>query len=206
MKKIALVIHNENASTRETATYLAEQGYTIYQVETLQDSELAVVTKDIQDKEGALDLLLLGTNEALLEDGSIRDGHKEEELLDVLDNQINGIRAAIEYALPLLRKGEGKRIGLITKSDSSISLCRCETNYGRHMVLAGLNMVGKIYFNLLRPEGFTFRWYCAGTEKGGMSAGEYLLAGLCYDPKEPYIHSDENRFVMRDNYLREIPW
>ena len=52
MKKIALVIHNENASTRETAAYLAEQGYTIYQVETLQDSELAAVTGDIQNKEG----------------------------------------------------------------------------------------------------------------------------------------------------------
>ena len=50
MKKIALVIHNENASTRETAAYLAEQGYTIYQVETLQDSELAAVTGDIDRK------------------------------------------------------------------------------------------------------------------------------------------------------------
>ena len=63
MKQIALVIHNENASTRETAAYLAEQGYTIYQVETLQDSELAAVTGDIQNKEGALDLPLLRRGE-----------------------------------------------------------------------------------------------------------------------------------------------
>ena len=67
-------------------------------------------------------------------------------------------------------------------------------------------MMGKLYFNRLRPEGFTFRWYCAEEGSGGMSAGEYLLSGLCYDEKEPYIHSDENRLVMRDAYLREVAW
>ena len=67
-------------------------------------------------------------------------------------------------------------------------------------------MMGKLYFNLLRPVGFTFRWYCAEERNGGMSAGEYLLSNLCYDAKEPYIHSDENRLVMRDSYLREVAW
>lgn len=39
-----------------------------------------------------------------------------------------------------------------------------------------------------------------------MCAAEYIVSGLCYDEKEPYIHSDENRLVLRDAYLREISW
>ena len=67
-------------------------------------------------------------------------------------------------------------------------------------------MMEKILFNKLRPEGFTFRCFCADPQEKGICAGEYIARGLCYDEKEPYIHSDENRLVMRDCRLREIPW
>lgn len=67
-------------------------------------------------------------------------------------------------------------------------------------------MMEKLYFNQLRPEGFTFRCFGSSEEEGGITAGEYIMNALCYDPKEPYIHSDENRLVMRDHHYREIPW
>lgn len=39
-----------------------------------------------------------------------------------------------------------------------------------------------------------------------MSAGEYILSQLSYHPDEAYIHSEVNRLVIRDGWLREIPW
>lgn len=206
MSIVVLCVDKGNSHLSETAAYLQAHDCRIYPLQDVNTTATENMLREIEEKEGKLDLLLLGANNQLPTDGSIEDGHDDIQLLSVLDEQIYDIQNAVDAALPLLRKSDMKRIGMITDARSSVSYCRDDRDYGQHMVLAGLNMMGKIYFNLLRPEGFTFRWYCADDKAGGMSAGEYLLTGLCYDPKEPYIHSDENRLVMRDRYLREIPW
>lgn len=223
MSKVVLSIDNGNSCQEEAKKYLYSHDCKVY---TLSDNacqtkacitgdpkeddwskgeDIRTVLTEIKKNEGGIDLLLFGVDERIPEDDTI-GSHDCEALLEVLGGQINRTQDIIEAALPLLRSGDLKRIGMITKKDSSVSYCRDDSNYGQHMVWAGLNMVGRLYFNMLRPEGFTFRWYCAEENAGGMSAGEYLLGGLCYDPNEPYMHSDENRFVMRDSYLREIPW
>lgn len=205
MKKIVLCMDNGNLCQEEAKKYLSTHGCTVYSLsETEQDINACIA--GIRQKEGRIDLLLLGVNEQMPEDGSIGEKHDCEELLQLVGGQINRTQELIEAALPLLREGTFKRIGMITRKDASISNCRGTRDYGRHMAWAGLNMMGKLYFNRLRPEGFRFRWYCAGEGSGGMSAGEYFLSDLCYDEKEPYIHSDENRLVMRDAYLREVAW
>lgn len=223
MSRIVLSIDNGNRCQEEAKNYLSSHDCKVYTLSGkarqpkaciagcpkeyawLEGEDIQGLLAEIERNEGRIDLLLFGIDERIPEDSFIGN-HDCEELLEVLGEQINHTEYIIGAALPLLRKGNLKRIGMITKKDSSVSYCKDDRNYGRHMVWAGLNMVGKLYFNMLRPEGFTFRWYCAEDNAGGMSAGEYLLKGLCYDPNEPYIHSDENRFVMRDSYLREIPW
>ena len=206
MSKIVLCVDNHNSHLKDTIEFLASKQCKVYTMEGLNENVLKDIINEIQQKEGRLDLLLLTANEQLPEDNPIGKGHNDKQLLKLLDQQISGAQAVLEAALPLLEKSDFKRIGMITNSDSSNSLCQSDKNFVQHMTLAGLNMLGKIYFNRLRPDGFTFRWYCATPESGGLSAGEYLLTNLCYDPKEPYQHSDENRFVMRDHNLREIPW
>lgn len=205
MKKIVLCVDNGNQALEEVKNYLSAHDCKVY---TLPEKESAIkeLLSEIEQTEGFVDLLLFGVIDQLPEDGVIGTGHDYDLLLNIVGEQINRVQNAIEATLPLLRKGNLKRIGMITKRASSVSSCKDTCNYGQHMAWAGLNMIGKIYFNLLRPEGFTFRWYCSEENAGGMSAGEYFLSGLCYDPNEPYCHSDENRFVMRDSYLREIPW
>lgn len=205
MRKIVLCMENGNPGLDEVKDYLTSHDCKVYTLPE-KDSDSKAMLTEIEQKEGGIDLLLLGVNEQLPEDGAVGMAHDYDVLLESVGEQMNRVQNAIEEALPLLRRGNMKRIGMITRKESSVSLCRDDCNYGRHMAWAGLNMLGKIYFNRLRPEGFTFRWYCSEENAGGMSAGEYLLGGLCYDPKEPYCHSDENRFVMRDSHLREIPW
>lgn len=60
-------------------------------------------------------------------------------------------------------------------------------------------------FNKHRPEDFSFRWFCEGNVPGPMSAGEYILSQLSYHPDEDYIHSGENRLVIRDGWLSHAP-
>lgn len=205
MKNIVLCVDQGNQNLDRVKKYLVSHDCKIYTLSE-KEADIRAVLAKIEQEEGYIDLLLLCAKEGLPEDGAVGEPRDYGQLLESVGEQIHRTQSAIEEALPLLRKGNMKRIGMITRKESSVSLCRDECNYGRHMAWAGLNMVGKIYFNLLRPEGFTFRWYCLEENAGGMSAGEYLLSGLCYDPNEPYCHSDENRFVMRDSYLREIPW
>lgn len=205
MKKIVLCMAHGNSGLEEVKKYLESHDCKVYTLPEGDDNVKALLT-EIDQKEGRVDLLLFGVDERIEEDGVVGTKRDYKLLLETVGEQVNRMHNTIEAALPLLRKGNLKRIGMITKKASSVSYCKDDHNYGQHMAWAGINMVGKIYFNLLRPEGFTFRWYCEEGNTGGMSAGEYLLTGLCYDPKEPYCHSDENRFVMRDSYLREIPW
>lgn len=205
MGKIVLCIENGNSYFEETRKYLSDHGCKVYSISG-KGQDIRTFLEEIDQREGRLDILLLGVDEQMPQDGVVGEKHDCEMLLEVLSGQINGVQEAIDAALPLLRKGDEKCIGMITKKDSSIGNCKDDRNYGRHMAWAGLNMLGKLYFNLLRPEGFRFRWYCAEDNSGGMSAGEYLLSKLCYDAGEPYLHSDENRLVMRDSCLREVAW
>lgn len=205
MSKIVLCVDNRNSHFERIKRFLASHDCKVY-TWSEEKQDITVLVEEIAQKEGKIDILLLGIDEQMPGDGMIGDGHDCEQLLKTVSGLINRTQEVIEAALPLLRMGDLKRIGMITGKESSISNCKADSNYGQHMAWAGLNMAGKLYFNLLRPEGFTFRWYCAEENAGGMSAGEYLLSNLCYDAKEPYIHSDENRFVMRDAYLREVAW
>lgn len=204
MNKIVLCMDNGSSCLEEIKQYLGRHDCKVYTLSEGQD--IRRLTEQIDQEEGRLDILLLSISEQIPQDGTIGEKHDCGMLLEILSGQINRTQEVIDAALLLLRRDGLKRIGMITKKASSISYCEEDSNYGRHMVWAGLNMMGKLYFNLLRPEGFTFRWYLAEEKSGGMSAGEYLLSSLCYDAKEPYIHSDENRLVMRDAYLRETAW
>ena len=205
MSKIVLCIENGNSYFEETRKYLENHDCKVYSF-VGDGQDIKTFLEEIDRGEGKLDILLLGINEQIPQDGIIGEKHDCEMLLEVLSDQINRVQETIDAALPLLRKGDEKCIGMITGKDSSISNCKDDRNYGQHMAWAGLNMVGKLYFNLLRPEGFRFRWYCAKDNSGGMPAGEYLLSRLCYDAGEPYLHSDENRFVMRDAFFNEVAW
>lgn len=203
---VILVIENGNAHAQAAGAELKAQGHAVYACANYPDeAKLAELSEAIGSDGGALDLLLFGAPATGEPDGVIGSGHDDAKLLDLLTGAIYGMEHTVESLLPLLRRSETKRIGMITEAASSIGYCEDRADFGHHMALAGLNMAGRILFNRLRPEGFTFRWYCADGE-GGVRAARYMQLGLCYDPKEPYTHSEENRLVMRDRKLREIPW
>lgn len=173
-------------------------------VDPLDAESLENAVDTVGRESGRLDIFVAGVKQHPT-DGVIGTGHDYASMLETLTENIYGERKAIEAFQPLLEKGM-KRIAAITEPESSNSWSAGKTDLAWHASLAGFNMMGKILFNHLRPQDYTFRWYCDDERPGGMCAGAYITSGLCYDPKEPYIHSDENRLVMRDAYLREISW
>lgn len=153
---------------------------------------------------GRMDVLILGVP-SVAEDGPIGFGHDTDAMLELLVYMGQGVANVVAESLPLMADGM-KRIACITEGESSIGYARENDNMARHMALAGLNLIGKELFNRLRPQGFTFRWYADHDAAAPMSAAEYILSSLAFHPDEPPCHNEEDRLVMRDGFLREIPW
>lgn len=213
------------SEAREAGELREGENLAVLEADPLQGDSVANAVRRVQEDCGKLDLLVVGAGEHLPGDGEV-GSHDYEAMMDVIGRNADGAYRLVEAFLPLLRAGEGKRIAVLTERSSSVSYCGQTGDFAYQMSLAMVNMMEKIYFNALRPEGFTFRNLAVdstavvstavvstavdsdaeGTPAGGMGVKEYLEHGLCYDPDEPYIHSDENRLVMRDRLHREIPW
>ena len=221
MNRIVLLMETGRPAVKEAAAWFAAHGDKVYigvqemMPQRLEQAEylvfdplvpesLAAAAETVEQADGRLDILVVGAA-CHPQDGEIGAGHDSAVLVDAMMRNVYGSRSTAEAFLPLLRRGM-KRIAAITEIESSNSWSTGKTDLAYHASLAGLNMMGKILFNHLRPEGFTFRWYCDAGAPGGMCAADYITSGLCYDEKEPYIHSDENRLVLRDAWLREISW
>ncbi len=219
MNRIVFILDTGLSTVREaTEWFIKQQDHVLLGVQTMPKDRvfgaeyLALdphfgfqkTADEIERRYGKLDILILGTVDKTT-DGAVGAGHDYERFTEIVTKNVSACRGLIETFYPLLIKGM-KRIACITEKESSNGWSEGTENLAYASSLAAVNMLGRMMFNKLRPEGFTFRWFCEGNETGGMCAAAYIASALCYDPKEPYTHSDENRFVLRDAYLREISW
>lgn len=221
MTRVILLMDTGRPDVREAAAWFAAHGDAVYiaaeslpketcpdaeylTVDPLIDESLLAAVKTVEQKHGRLDILVVGAMRHP-EGGEIGTGRDYEAFTDILTRNMVGCRKTIEAFEPLLKLGM-KRIACITEQESSNSWSVGCADLAYYASLAAVNMLGRMMFNKLRPEGFTFRWYCDDGKPGGMCAADYITSALCYDSKEPYTHSDENRMVLRDAYLREISW
>ena len=161
------------------------------------------VLKEIRENENRLDMLVFAP-EMLFHDGDICAEHNPDEVSRQIEHNLSGFYQAVEGSRQLLRAGK-KRICVLTEKNASIRRNTAAKDFGYHMSLAAVNMMEKIFFNALRGEGFTFRCFAADGE-GGLDPAVYFSMDLCYDPGEPYTHSDENRLVFRDRWFDEVAW
>lgn len=221
MRKVILFTEMTSERTRRTAKQFAEEGNIVYalvgkeeakneqgihELEADRSSEADVKRALSRISEEYLDLLVLSAGRHCEGDGPVTEPHDYKALLQVLNENVVCAFTVVNTVLPLLRAGEGKRIAVLTEKTSSMNLNQNTGDFGYQMSLASINMMERILFNTLRREGFTFRNYAVSDTSEGMSAAQYLRKNLCYDEKDAYIHSDENRLVMRDALLCELPW
>lgn len=128
-------------------------------------------------------------------------------LLAAYDNTALQLLKEVSAKLPLLEKGNKKRLCFITKLNSSINQTK-DTNHWERIVSAACNMAIHTIFNRLNPQGYTFRLIAVedfNCREDASYAAEYFLRDRSLEENSPK-HSDEKRLVMRDKFEREIPW
>lgn len=204
MKEIVLIAGTCFPEAAGTAEWFRQHGAVVYEMTTAAgEAERAKALEAIQ-AEGKLDYLIV---QATHRGGNVQPlGQLDcEDISRVFDQGVNGAHELVEAMLPFLRQGK-KRLGLITSAETSTREPGETEDFAYAMTQAGLHMLWKLYFNKLRPEGFTFRVFCPNEDGTGLCAGQYMHMDFCYDVREEYIHSEENRIVMRDGWMREISW
>ena len=76
-------------------------------------------------------------------------------------NAVGPLRV-VEAFLPLVARGNLKRLAFVSSEAGSIERCYRTSWYGYTMSKAALNRAVRIMFNDLHPQGFTFRLYHPG--------------------------------------------
>jgi NAD(P)-dependent dehydrogenase (short-subunit alcohol dehydrogenase family) len=145
----------------------------------------------------------------------LREGLDYAAMLNTYSVNALGCIRTTEAFLPLLDKGEGKRLCYVSSEAGSIGRSRRDSGYGYCMSKSALNMGVSILFNTLRRDGYTFRVYYPGWIKSYMMGRKGTLGDM--EPEEAAIPAvayclsengafDEDRLAMRSYAQREWPW
>ncbi len=210
MNRNVLIIGCSDPEALRMAEWFAGHDDTVYQ--SRPDEPLSAEVAGLD----RLDLVILHTasvqaeaDEKLPEGGTILQMDDAAALRDY-SRYVYGYFELLEQCLPLLRNGL-KRICILTDASASIRSNPGTDEPSKHIVMAAVNDMVKLFFNRLRPEGFTFRNYAltgspAGVPQGAFSPGAFFSLDFCYDARELPIHNEEERFVLKDGFLNEIAW
>ncbi len=156
--------------------------------------------------EDPVDLLILSVSGKSEDDGDIRTHHDYGALEEVIAENVNGVLRAANETAPRMKDSRYKRIVMLTDRTASVRRTAETEGFAYRMSLAAVHMAFRNLFNIYRKEGYTFRCYAEGEPGKGISAADYILRAQSYTPWDPVIHSDEDRPVMKDAFLDEIPW
>ena len=160
------------------------------------------------EKTGSLDLAIFGTAFDRTAD-SLEKGLHYDTMLDIYGKVAAAPFTKLQALLPLLDRGEGKRICFFTDSKASVNQSEEATGYASSMAHAALHNHIVIAFNQLKPDGYTLR---VMDPRGPISAE--ALAGCAYayftrnrgfDPHND-SRIDENIPKMVNYRGSIIPW
>jgi len=151
------------------------------------------------------------TSETIL--STIREPQEYDEMHRLYDVNALGALRAVEAFLPLIERGQVKRLCFVSSEAGSIGTSERTSWFGYCMSKAALNMGVKILFNDLHPKGYTFRVYHPGWVRSYMHGEKNMDADL--EPEDaaayaiPFLlndREDENRLAMVDYEGNEWPW
>lgn len=130
----------------------------ILQIDVTNDASIAAAAEEVQKRHGKLDMLLnnagIAGDESATPERSIRQVYQ-----GLFDTNVFGAAAVTEAFLPLLRKGESKRLAFVSTGLSSLTKASDGSQPMSKFPLyrttkVALNMVMLQYAQLLEPEGF----------------------------------------------------
>ena len=131
---------------------------------------------------------------------------------DFIINSMAGI-LLVDRLLPLLEKGEMKRLHFTSSEISSLRLMTRTGSMRYAMTKTALNLGVRMLFNDLRPRGYTFRLYQPGGMNQVLPDGSYMRKTKAVDPAESAACAvaqlladrvDEDRLALIDYHGREL--
>jgi len=220
--------------------YLLERGYIVYamqylvywdELQTLKKTypmslfispldvsnhhsvELAV--EEVLKTTDYLDMIINNAGIILEEDNHHQIEHQinDEDILKIFNVNALGSLRVVNQFLPLLERGNIKKLCFISSEAGSIECAKRKEMLGYCMSKSALNMMTKILFNTLRPKNYRFRLYHPGWIKSYMNGhlsteGDLTIDEASQCAVEYFLNdlTDEDNLQMKDNKGNIWPW
>jgi NAD(P)-dependent dehydrogenase (short-subunit alcohol dehydrogenase family) len=144
---------------------------------------------------------------------TIREPQDYDEMHRLYDVNALGALRVVEVFLPLMERGQAKRLCFVSSEAGSIGRSERTSWFGYCMSKAALNMGVKILFNDLHSTGYTFRVYHPGWVRSYMHGEKNMDATLEPEAAAAYAiplllndRDDEDGLVMIDYEGNKWPW
>ena len=218
MKGIALVTCLEKDFGGKLAEIFAREGYKVFAIGDKPLEGITLLPLDANEAAAALngqaDRLdfLLDTTDARspVDTFTIRDGLDAAVIESVYRKNVLRSMSLLEAFLPLLDKGESKRLFWLTSAEASINETLCTNQFGYNMSKAALHQFIQMTRNKLAPNGYTFRVFDPmESEVSPIAAAEsaynYITRRRGTENNDPN-RDDEENLVFRDAQGRQHSW
>jgi len=218
MKKTVLVTCTDTIFGEKLAAVFAREGFQVFALGTkpipgvillpVEPNEAVAAFKLNGDK---LDYLLDTTDVSSPEDNfTVRDGIDCATIEKIYRQNVLASMALLEAFLPMLDKGEGKRLFYLTNADASINETRRIDHFAYNMSKAALHQFIQMTRNKLAPKGYTFRVFDpspkeVSPEAAAESAYNYITRRRGTENHDP-LRDDEDNLVFRDAQGRQHSW
>jgi len=218
MKKTALVTSLNTVFGEKLAAIFAREGFQVFALGDKQIEKVTLLPADpyeaaaaLKNKTDKLDFLLDTTDVCSPKDiFTVRDGIDTEVIEQAYRQNVLTSMALLEAFLPLLDKGEGKRLFYLTCAEASINETRRIDHFAYNMSKAALHQFIQMTRNKLAPKGYTFRVFDPmdkeiSPEAAAESAYNYITRRRGTENHDP-LRDDEDNLVFRDAEGRQHSW
>lgn len=160
------------------------------------------------EKTESLDFAVFGTAFDRSSD-SLENGLHYDTMLDFYEKVAAAPFRKLQALLPLLDKGEGKRICFFTDAKATVNQSEDVSGYAGSMAHAALHTHAVIAYNQLKPDGYTLRLM---DPRGPLSAEALAGCAYAYFTRDRGFDShndtriDENIPKIMDYKGSVIPW
>jgi len=218
MTKTVLVTYLDTIFGETLAAVFAREGFQVFALGnkpiekvTLLPLDLNEAAATLREKAGKLDFLLDTTDVISPKDTfTVRDGIDTSIVEQVYRQNVLSSMALLEAFLPLLDRGEGKRLFYLTRADASINETRRIDHFAYNMSKAALHQFIQMTRNKLAHKGYTFRVFDpmdseVSPEAAAEGAFNYITRRRGTENND-HLRDDEDNLVFRDAQGRQHSW
>jgi NAD(P)-dependent dehydrogenase (short-subunit alcohol dehydrogenase family) len=218
MKKIVLVTSLDTLFAENLAAVFAREGFEVFTLGKKPIENISLLPLEpyeaatiLNEKTGKLDFLVDTTDVRSPKDTfTVRDGIDGAVIEQMYRQNVLASMALLEAFLPLLDKGESKRLFYLTSAEASINETRRINHFAYNMSKAALHQFIQMTRNKLAPKGYTFRVFDPmegelSPEAAAASAYNYITRRRGTENHDP-LRDDEDNLVFRDAQGRQHSW